>query len=33
MFLKSIRLKNIKCFSDIALSFEDEDDNIRKWTL
>ena len=33
MFLKSIRLKNVKCFSDIALSFEDEDDNIRKWTL
>ena len=33
MFLKSIRLKNIKCFSDIALSFEDEDGGIRKWTL
>ena len=24
MFLKSIRLKNVKCFSDIALSFEAE---------
>lgn len=33
MFLKSIRLKNVKCFSDIALSFEDEEDSIRKWTL
>ncbi len=33
MFLKSIRLKNVKCFSDIALSFEGEEDSIRKWTL
>ncbi|MCG9130914.1 AAA family ATPase [Candidatus Poribacteria bacterium] len=33
MFLKSIHLNNVKCFSDIALSFEDENDNIRKWTL
>ena len=33
MFLKSIHLNNVKCFSDIALSFEDEDGNIRKWTL
>ena len=33
MFLKSIRLNNVKCFSDIALSFEDEGGNIRKWTL
>lgn len=33
MFLKSIRLNNVKCFSDIVLSFEDEDGDIRKWTL
>ena len=33
MFLKSIRLNNVKCFSDITLSFENEDDTIRKWTL
>ena len=33
MFLKSICLKNVKCFSDIALSFEDEGGDIRKWTL
>ena len=33
MFLKSIRLKNVKCFSDIALSFEDEHGDIRKRTL
>ena len=33
MFLKSIRLKNVKCFSDIALSFEGENSEIRKWTL
>lgn len=33
MFLKSIHLNNVKCFSDIALSFEDEKGNIRKWTL
>ena len=33
MFLKSIRLNNVKCFSDIALSFEDERGDIRKRTL
>ena len=33
MFLKSIRLNNVKCFSDITLSFEDEGGDIRKWTL
>ncbi len=33
MFLKSIYLNNVKCFSDIALSFEGENGNIRKWTL
>ena len=33
MFLKSIRLNNVKCFSDIALSFEGENNEIRKWTL
>ncbi len=33
MFLKSIRLNNIKCFSDIFLSFENENGDIRKWTL
>ena len=33
MFLKSIHLNNVKCFSDIALSFEDENGSIRKWTL
>ena len=33
MFLKSIRLNNVKCFSDITLSFEDEDGDIRKRTL
>ena len=33
MFLKSIQLNNVKCFSDIALSFEDENGDIRKWTL
>lgn len=33
MFLKSIRLNNVKCFSDIALSFEGENSEIRKWTL
>ena len=43
MFLKMISLKNVKCFSDITLSFESENDSIRsfenengsirKWTL
>ncbi len=33
MFLKSIHLNNVKCLSDIALSFENEDDSLRKWTL
>ena len=33
MFLKSIRLINAKCFSDITLSFTDEDNDIRPWTL
>ena len=33
MFLKSIHLNNVKCFSDIALSFEDENGDIRKRTL
>lgn len=33
MFLKSIHLNNVKCFSDIALSFEDENSDIRKRTL
>ena len=33
MFLKSIRLNNVKCFSDITLSFEDERGDIRKRTL
>lgn len=33
MFLKSIYMNNVKCFSDIALSFEDERDDIRKRTL
>ena len=33
MFLKSIRLNNVKCFSEIDLSFEDEDGDIRKRTL
>ena len=33
MFLKSIHLKNVKCFSDTFLSFENESADIRKWTL
>ena len=33
MFLKSIHLNNVKCFSDIALSFEEENGDIRKRTL
>ena len=33
MFLKSIQLNNVECFSDIDLSFESEDGDIRKWTL
>ena len=33
MFLKSIHLNNVKCFSDISLSFENENGDIRKWTL
>jgi len=33
MFLKSIHLNNVKCFSDVALSFEDENSGIRKRTL
>ena len=33
MFLKSIRLNNVKCFSDITLSFENERGDIRKRTL
>jgi len=33
MFLKSISLNNVKCFSDISLSFEGENGDIRKWTL
>ena len=26
-------MNNVKCFSDVTLSFENEDDTIRKWTL
>ena len=33
MFLKSIYMNNVKCFSDLALSFEDENGDIRKRTL
>ena len=33
MFLKSIHLNNVKCFSDLALSFEGENGDIRKRTL
>ncbi len=33
MFLKSIHLKNFKCFDDIELSFAEEDGTIRPWTL
>ena len=33
MFLKSICLNNVKCFSELALSFEDENGDIRKRTL
>ena len=33
MFLKSIYMNNVKCFSDIALSFENENGDIRKRTL
>ncbi len=33
MFLRSIHLKNFKCFDDIELSFAEEDGTIRKWTL
>jgi len=33
MFLKSIYMNNVKCFSEIALSFEDERGDIRKRTL
>lgn len=31
MFLKMIRLKNVKCFSDITLSFERENDSIQSF--
>ena len=31
MFLKMIRLKNVKCFSDITLSFESENDSIQSF--
>jgi predicted ATPase len=32
MFLKRLRLKNFKCFSDLELSFE-EGKSVRKWTI
>lgn len=31
MFLKMIRLKNVKCFSDITLSFENENDGTQSF--
>lgn len=35
MFLKSIHLKNVKCFDELSLSFEEEAQagTIRQWTL
>lgn len=33
MFLRAIHLKNVRCLSDIELSFNNEDGSTRKWTL
>jgi predicted ATPase len=33
MFLKSIRLVNVKCFEELDLSFQLEDGSMRKWTV
>lgn len=33
MFLKHISLQNFKCLEDIQLSFTNDEDHIRKWTL
>lgn len=33
MFLKEIRLKNFKCITDLSLSFEKGNADIRKWTI
>ncbi len=33
MFLKSIRLKNCKCFDDLELTFAEEDGSVRSWTV
>ncbi|CUH89864.1 recombination protein F [Phaeobacter sp. CECT 5382] len=33
MYLKSIRLKNIKCFKDVEIDFDLKGGNNRKWTV
>lgn len=33
MYLKSIRLKNIRCFQDVEIDFDLEGGNNRKWTV
>lgn len=33
MFLKEIKLRNFRCFADLAISFVQEGGGIRKWTI
>ncbi len=33
MKISKLRLKNIKCFKDIEISFEDDEGNIKNWSL
>lgn len=33
MYLKSIRLKNIRCFDDVEINFDLDGGNNRKWTV
>ncbi|MEL7002750.1 MAG: AAA family ATPase [Bacteroidota bacterium] len=33
MFLKKLSIQNFKCISDVELSFEDDNEQNRKWTL
>lgn len=33
MKISKLKLKNIKCFKDIEISFEDDDGNIKNWSL
>ncbi len=33
MFLKELRLQNIRCFKDISIDFTRDDGELRKWTI